>query len=620
MVVTTAIFLLFTKFVSKLMFGKWLGRWINLNIIMKASGTLLFAGMVLPVLFAGRAKADSFPTNVMFLGTQTTIAGSAYPDTFGLTALRTITTNLNGGGVYVGQAEAVASVYEVNPANVGQPVGLFSYIYGASSTNGYPNTLGTDSSHSDSVGNDFYGMSFGVATNVAHVNVYDAGTFLNYYIAADVPIPARVVNQSFTYGVYYDFVDQAFDNYADQFGVLFVSGAGFNNSPIYSPATCYNGIAVGVYNNTGSAYGPTPDGRSKPDITAWGNQDSVSSYSTPLVSGSAAILLQAGTRGDGGSDTNAATNMRTIKALLLNGAVKPVGWTNSPSAPLHTVYGAGILNLLNSYEQLAGGKHSYAAVSLPATGSDHSPFGSISGFTQSATNSCLLRGWDLDTITSSGSSDAVNHDFFAVTNVPKGAAYTATATLVWNRQSGQSAINNLGVFLYNATNGQLVCCSTSLVDNVQHVYVPSLSPGIYDLQVWKAGGGSYVSPTETYALAYEFFSAKSTVTPVGSNAIITWPVYPAGFLVEAATNYTQQNWVVVTNYTPVIVGNSYQLTVPTINTNSITWVTTTNVSNTNGIDLGPGPIAPGGATNVVSIPTYNNDLDLHYFRLRRPNL
>ena len=39
--------------------------------------------------------------------------------------------------------------------------------------------------------------------------------------------------------------------------------------------------------------------------------------------------MQAGLRGDGGSDTNAAADMRTIKALLLNGAVKPADWTNS---------------------------------------------------------------------------------------------------------------------------------------------------------------------------------------------------------------------------------------------------------------------------------------------------
>ena len=67
--------------------------------------------------------------------------------------------------------------------------------------------------------------------------------------------------------------------------------------------------------------------------------------------------MQAALRGDGGSDTNSAADMRTIKALLLNGAIKPADWTNNPPSPLDTRYGAGVLNVFNSYEQLAGGKH-----------------------------------------------------------------------------------------------------------------------------------------------------------------------------------------------------------------------------------------------------------------------
>ena len=52
------------------------------------------------------------------------------------------------------------------------------------------------------------------------------------------------------------------------------------------------------------------------------------SFSTPQVAGAAAVLMQAGLRGDGGSDTNAAADIRTVKALLFNGAVKPADWTN----------------------------------------------------------------------------------------------------------------------------------------------------------------------------------------------------------------------------------------------------------------------------------------------------
>jgi hypothetical protein len=274
---------------------------------------------------------------------------------------------------------------------------------------------------------------------------------------------------------------------------------------------------------------------------------------------------------------------------------------------------------VNSYKQLVGGKHTNVAATWVSAGAVHATVGAVPGWSQNGTNTAPVSGWDLNTITSTGTADAINHYYFSVTNAPKGANFTATATLVWNRQSGQSSINNLGFFLYNIATGQLMASSTSLVDNVQHVYVPSLPAGAYDLQVWKAGGG-FVSPSETYALAYEFFSSTATAALVGTNAVISWPLYPAGFLVEASTNVTLQNWVTFTNYTPVIVGSTYQLTVPAVNPNSITWITTTNVVSTNGINIGPAPITTGDATNVVTIPTYNNNLDLHYFRLRRPNL
>ena len=122
-------------------------------------------------------------------------------------------------------------------------------------------------------------------------------------------------------------IDSAYDNYAAQYNTLFFSGAG-NGTParVNPPATCYNGIGVGVSDGS-SSVGPTIDnGRGKPDIIAPGD---ATSFSTPHVAGAAAVLLQAALRGDGGSDTNSAADMRTLKALLLNGAVKPADWTNS---------------------------------------------------------------------------------------------------------------------------------------------------------------------------------------------------------------------------------------------------------------------------------------------------
>jgi hypothetical protein len=472
-----------------------------------------------------------------------------------------MTTNLDGAGVKVGQAEAGTPNFEAGPAAVGQPTNLFTWIAGNApytappATSGtFPNSLGAESSHADNVGNDFYGIPNGVATNVAHVNNYDAATFYYHYVELNNTIAERIVNQSFTFQTNDDSISQTYDNYAAQHGVLFVSGAGFNNNPVWSPATCYNGIGVGVFNNAGSPYGPTPDGRSKPDITASGFQDTVDSYSTALVSGAAALLMQAGLRGDGGNDTNSAVDIRTLKALLLNGAIKPADWANTSSTPLHPRYGAGVLNVFDSYEQLAGGKHGYIASTSVVTNSPHPPTGD--------TNTVgALSGWDFNTNSSSASADGVNHYYFNATNNLSGAPFTATATLVWNRHQNQTNINNLDLFLYDAISSNLVACSTSLVDNVEHIFVPRLPPGRYDLQVLKNGGAT-VTTNETYALAWEFFSM-----PLGidTNVALSWPVYPAGFVVESTTNLSAPVWSTNNLPPPTVTNNQNYILVNATN-------------------------------------------------------
>ena len=279
-----------------------------------------------------------------------------------------------------------------------------------------------------------------------------------------------------------------------------------NGSPmqVNPPATCYNGIGVGVSDGS-SSIGPTIDnGRAKPDIIAPGG---ATSFSTPYVAGAAAVLMQAGLRGDGGGDTNSAADIRTVKALLLNGAVKPADWTNSNSSPLDARYGAGILNVLNSYEQLAGGKNSYIVSTSVSTDGAHPP----TGATATITN---LSGWDFNTNSSSTSHDGVNHYYFNATNNLNGASFIATATLVWNRQKNKTNINNLDLFLYNAANSNLVTCSTSLVDNVEHIFLPQLAQGRYDLQVWKAGGIGMVNSTETLRARVGIFVASTNAATI----------------------------------------------------------------------------------------------------------
>ena len=274
-----------------------------------------------------------------------------------------------------------------------------------------------------------------------------------------------------------------------------------NSLQVCAPGTAYNCISVGAYRN-GIYYnsiGPTLDnGRCKPDITA---PAGATSFSTPQVSGAVALLMQAALRGDGGSDTNSAFDLRTIKALLLNGAVKPADWTNSNSSPLDARYGAGVLNVFNAYEQLAGGKNNSCATNLISLGAAHPPAAVTNTISSGS-------GWNFQTLASSATNDAVNDYFF---NASNGAV---TATLVWNRQLGQTNINDLDLFLFNAANSNLVACSTSRVDNVEHIFVPQLAAGRYDLQVLKNGGTNVVSDAETYALAWAFVSPTLSIADV----------------------------------------------------------------------------------------------------------
>ncbi len=467
-------------------------------------------------------------------------------DQIGVTLLRTVTTNLDGSGIRVAQPEAGLDtndppmIWEVNPAATGQPANLFTYISANGSSSSYPNSLGSESGHADSVADNFYGIPSGVVTNVAHVDNYDANDFvqvsesvtpLSTNYTASLPaanINDPVVSQSFTFGSVpaneQQAIDSAYDNYAAQFNTLFISAAN-NGGPVSPPGTAYNCISVGAYGG-GSSFGPTIDnGRAKPDLTAPAGE---TSFSTPFVAAAAAVLMQAALRGDGGGDTNSAFAIQTIKALLLNGAIKPADWTNNSPSPLDTRYGAGVLNIFNSYEQLAGGKHNYIISTSVATNSPHLPTGASGTIG-------VLSGWDFNTNSSSATTDGVNHYYFDVTNNLNGAKFTVTATLVWNRHRNKTGINNLDLFLYDAVSSNLVVCSTSLVDNVEHIFVPQLPQGRYDLQVLKKGGTA-VTASEPYALAWEFFSTSLKAAEPETNLVLSWPVYPAGFVVEAATN------------------------------------------------------------------------------------
>lgn len=438
-------------------------------------------------------------------------------DTIGLTALLAREPALTGNQVIVAQVEASVAtpnfVYQANPAYTALLSSQFTYFETATPYPAGSSFSGVaESWHANNVVAHLCGAS-GVAPGLLAVKGFEANYFVNSLIGASVNMDAHVVNQSFVFASQDTNIDLYYDRYADSYKILFVNGVNNGNTTTPpSPATMYNGIAVGLMDGGGST-GPTPlDGRSKPDMVA---PSSATSYATPYVAGAAALLIQAGNREDGGVGTaSAATDPRTLKAFLLNGATKPSGWVRQGSEPLDRNLGAGILNMDISHQLLSGGKHAPTVSGNYTSGAAHLPPTGISG------NVTSLTGWNFRTIQNFRIvtyKDAVDHYFFDLPASQSGA-FNGTCTLVWNRQAWQADINNLDLFLYNANTNELVASSTSGVDNVEHIYFPNLPAGRYTLQVYKPSAG-VITYTENYALAFQFSPVPLPSTP--TNCVAT---------------------------------------------------------------------------------------------------
>jgi hypothetical protein len=417
------------------------------------------------------------------------VQGQSTLDVIGLTGLQARDASLTGSGVIVAQVESGPNPlqFEVDPGTAGQPVRLFSYRSTIGGAATFPNAVGSESSHAGQVAQSLYGQGSGVAAGLRHVGNYETDYFFATVIEPLVPLTARVFNQSFEFGSHDAAQDQAYDDYIAEFHTVVASGAG-NGGTVLTPADCYNGLGVAAYGGS-SSVGPSADGRCKPDITA---PAGATSFSTPLVSGAAAILIQGGRRE--GANAAAAVDSRTVKALLLNGAVKPPGWSHTAAVPLDYTYGAGVLNISNAYADLAGGRHGPVAIGY-SRARQHPP---LAGGPATPAE----RGWDYRGISSNAIYEGIGHYRIAT-----GSAGALAATLVWNKGYKATAINRLELYCY-AADGTLLASSLSAADNVQHIYLTGLAPGTYELEVVKIAGplgsAGVVSSRETYALAWDF--------------------------------------------------------------------------------------------------------------------
>jgi hypothetical protein len=104
------------------------------------------------------------------------------------------------------------------------------------------------------------------------------------------------------------------------------------------------------------------------------------------------------------------------------------------------------------------------------------------------------------------------------------------------------------------------------VDNVEHLFVPRLPQGRYDVQVFKSGGAT-VTTNETCALAFEFFSMPLNAVKSGTNVVLQWPVYPAGFILESTTNLISPILWSTNNPAPVVTNSQNYLVLNATNRN-----------------------------------------------------
>ncbi|GMV96819.1 MAG: hypothetical protein AMXMBFR83_11790 [Phycisphaerae bacterium] len=300
--------------------------------------------------------------------------------------------------------------------------------------------LGGASIHATRVGNHIYGLTLSMAPGITLIDAYEnvgwwGDDFLRVQGSAPPrPETRRIQNHSWignfvTNSANVDAL-RRLDLVVERDGVVVC--AGVNNYDPQVPSTrnmprlmcsAYNCIAVGLANGNAS-YGPTlveVAGRCKPDLVAVATNQ-VTSYATGVVSSAAAVMLAAQEAGGALSELPArrrrVAQALLTKALLMAGAVKPTGWrkgfatpSTDGSVPLDYRYGAGTLNVAESYHILAAGRFPAAAAPAPA-----------------ATSVGPATGWDYADL-------AAGQTRYYFIEVPAGqVAARFSAMLVWNRK------------------------------------------------------------------------------------------------------------------------------------------------------------------------------------------
>jgi len=333
-------------------------------------------------------------------------------------------------------------------------------------------------------------------TPEATAEVYEFWHFLINHVFPQRPPDADVLTASVG-ALLEDWWTRGIEAMAEHYGLVVVAGIGNGleaKDPVLYPGASANVIGVGVvdtvdandlltrleYNSLAypehSSFGPTEDGRCKPDIVAVGNclaaevnepnaygaTGNWSSFATPVVAGTIGLLVQ-----KAGQEPNLALALSpdggncVFKAIVMNSAWKLPYWhkgrlgtDDDHQSPLDYIQGAGILNPLGAYNNLVAGPQAPGTV------------GSA--------------GWNLGKLEQGNQTE----DVYSV-EVPEPNDKFITATLVWNRHYSDTypfeplletdvdlRLELWGLDSENPQTAYLLDYSDSSADNVEHIYWP----------------------------------------------------------------------------------------------------------------------------------------------------
>lgn len=470
------------------------------------------------------------------VGFQPAGAGAAYKDDIGFTRLQAeLGSSVPAGtNITVTQVESAVGVppNDFVMPNPGEPAfaGKIFENRSAAPTNG--------SWHATEVGRNLYGAN-SIASNINRISVYEANHWLTngYLHRLDTSFEPdvetnRIQNHSWAgdSSARIDII-RRLDYAIVRDG--FTAVVALQNSGSYPQdllAHSYNAIVVGKTDgahNAGLTTFDEPD-RIKPDIVA---PLSGTSYAAGLVSAAAALMMQ--TADENPALTN-ATRPECIKALLMAGATKTEfpGWDRTTARPLDDVYGAGELNVYNSYHILTGGEQA----------ADKS-------------NNVSEAGWHYG----SASASVTSRYFFAVP--PTNVMVRMSAALVWNRNvydlpaagfNPLASLADLSLKFYSASNFATVSLldeSTSSVDNVEHIYHQNLQPGQYALEVTGDSATNYcLAWFGQVVMPPDIASVELTNGQFMCSVDLTTGY---DYIVEATTNLLDTNgWSVLETNTP----------------------------------------------------------------------